>query len=190
MKNKLINKTFRVESIRTDNITDVTYDIKNDMFIHKDSNVQALDRAYVYIHLTSDDVFQNGDHVVLNYPRGKEVIQLVEGVPFMSAEFLNSENHFRNCGHRKIVATTDDKLSMLVSAGTNEDTLGVPIDYEQVEEIYYTTSYPSLKESFLKEFCSRNGVDEVNVSCVVYNEFSKHRLYIDIHNEVTTNFIE
>ena len=63
-----------------------------------------------HLYFTSDEAPKDGDFVLLKYPSGYEVKQMVSGVAYENAECINNENKFHNCGHRKIVATTDKSL--------------------------------------------------------------------------------
>ena len=115
-----------------------------------------------HLYILSEDEIQNGDWVMLNYPKGLETKKMIDGVDFENALCINSENKLHNCGHKKIIATTDNKLYI-------ED-----IWFEGSKDKMKRTQIflPQISKSDIKMYC-KLGMGEVNVEYEIISDVVK-----------------
>ena len=106
-----------------------------------------------HLYILSDDEIQNGDWVMLNYPKGLETKKMIDGVDFENALCIKSENKLHNCGHKKIIATTDFSLEHRDASGNWK-----PL--------------PQISKSDIKMYC-KLGMSEVNVEYEIISDIVK-----------------
>ena len=118
-----------------------------------------------YLYYTSDEKPKEGDWVLLNYPSGKEIKQMVKGVVFENAKFINAENTEDACNHRKIIGTTDTKLK--VKCGNiiiDCDESGYDGRKQCIKcKGSALLNLPQPSQSFIEAFCKAGGIYELLV---------------------------
>ncbi|MGB0405068.1 MAG: hypothetical protein ACPGDB_02630 [Fusobacterium sp.] len=119
--------------------------------ITKGSTNTVHDNKPLHLYITSDDEIKVGDWYI-NFQNNF--------VCKADARYGELKNPIH---HNKIIATTEVLLIKQESAGSNEDMLGVPINYEEVEEVLHDVIVPRIPQSFVTEYVTKNGIDEVMV---------------------------
>lgn len=113
-------------------------------------------RTNQHLYFTNDEEIKEGDHVLLDYPRGKEVAQMIENVAFRNAECINSEKKHDGCNHRKITVSTDPKLTNSAKVSAKD---GAGIHIAWIPSNRNIVHQPS--QDFIEAYCEQGGIDEV-----------------------------
>jgi len=167
----------RVHVLPTESLCGVMYDTQNNKYIPKGSMDMPMVREYRHLYFTplEKSLAFRGDWYISE--SGGLHQWNMEGVHEGKSAWVS-----------KVIATTDESLMVEVSVGTNEDILGVPIDYDKVVEVFRKVYVPKANETFLKEFCLRGGAD---IALLEYrkNWFDIMIPNVNDNNEVTIKFI-
>lgn len=151
---KVIKKEVQVHMLPTEEASQIHYVASdstnysqglNFIDIPKNSSNHTKSKPQ-HLYFTSDENIKEEDWVLLDYPTGYKIKKMVDNSSFENVKFIKSEIKYHNRKHRKIIASTDPKLTSL-----------------QPKSILFQDFLPQPSNSFIKDYCEQGGIDKVLV---------------------------